>query len=134
MAKHGLKRGAKGLQIYVMAEIPSNIICTEDFAGRFDGFSIGSNDLTQLTLGVDRNSARLARDFDAGDPAVTALIRDLIKRAHRCGSVVGFCGQAPSDDPPYAKLLVDARIDSLSVTPDSFARVKKMVAHAEKKK
>lgn len=131
MAKHGLERGTKGLQVYVMAEIPSNIILAEDFAARFDGFSIGSNDLTQLTLGVDRNSERLANLFDARDPAVTTLIFDLIKRAHKAGTVVGFCGQAPSDDPEYAKLLVDAGIDSLSVTPDSFVSVKRMVAKVE---
>jgi len=131
MAKQGLKRGENGLEVYVMAEIPANIILAEDFADRFDGFSIGSNDLTQLTLGIDRDSDRLSGLFNAGDPAVIALIRDLIGRAHKKGVKVGLCGQAPSDDPEYAKILIDAGIDSISVTPDSFLSVKSKVAAAE---
>ena len=124
-------RGEKGLVIYVMAEIPSNIILAEQFAERFDGFSIGSNDLTQLTLGVDRDSETLAARFGANDPVVLTLIRDLITRAHVMGRPVGFCGQAPSNDPAYAQWLVDAGIDSVSVTPDSFVAVKQKVADAE---
>lgn len=131
MKKHNLIRGENGLEVYVMAEIPANIILAEDFADRFDGFSIGSNDLTQLTLGIDRDSARLANLFDAGDPAVISLIRDLIKRAHKKGVKVSFCGQAPSDDAHYAQILVDAGIDSISVTPDSFISVKNKVASVE---
>ena len=131
MAEEGLERGRDGLQVYVMAEIPANIILAEEFAERFDGFSIGSNDLTQLTLGVDRDSERLAH-FDASDPAVLHLIRDLIPRAHAAGGrKVGFCGQAPSNDPTYARFLVEAGIDSVSVTPDSFLAVKQQIAAAE---
>lgn len=131
MEKQGLKRGENGLDVYVMAEIPSNIILAEDFADRFDGFSIGSNDLTQLTLGIDRDSDRLSALFDASDPAVIALIKDLIKRAHKKGVKVGFCGQAPSDDPEYARILIDAGIDSISVTPDSFLSVKDKIFAVE---
>lgn len=131
MEKQGLERGKNGLEVYVMAEIPSNIILAEDFADRFDGFSIGSNDLTQLTLGIDRDSDRLSSLFDASDPAVIALIQDLIKRAHKKGVKVGFCGQAPSDDSEYARILIDAGIDSISVTPDSFLSVKDTIFAVE---
>jgi pyruvate, water dikinase len=131
MAGAGLVRGENGLQVYVMCEIPSNVILAEEFARRFDGFSIGSNDLTQLTLGVDRDSAILAESFDERDPAVTTLIRDVIARAHRAGVPVGLCGQAPSDDPSFAELLVGFGIDSMSVDPDSVSRVRAHVAAAE---
>jgi pyruvate,water dikinase len=131
MAEEGLARGAGGLQVYVMCEIPSNVILAERFAERFDGFSIGSNDLTQLTLGVDRDSARLAPLFDEEDPAVTAMIERVIRSAHAAGRPVGLCGQAPSDHPAFARFLVRAGIDSISVTPDSFLRVKEQVAAAE---
>jgi pyruvate,water dikinase len=133
MAEEGLERGRHGLEVYVMAEIPSNVILAERFADRFDGFSIGSNDLTQLTLGIDRDSQILAGLGDASDEAVTTLIRDLITRAHAHdgGRKVGFCGQAPSNDPAYARFLVDAGIDSVSVTPDSFLAVKGQIAAAE---
>ncbi|MCB1040817.1 MAG: phosphoenolpyruvate synthase [Acidimicrobiales bacterium] len=131
MAEEGLVRGEGGLQVYVMAEIPSNVILAEEFCARFDGFSIGSNDLTQLTLGVDRDSEILASSFGADDAAVVTLIRDLIARAHAQDTHVGFCGQAPSNDPTYARLLVDAGIDSVSVTPDSFVAVKTQIAAAE---
>ena len=95
MSDHGLRRGQNGLQIYVMCEIPSNVILAEEFARRFDGFSIGSNDLTQLILGVDRDSAELAGLFDERDAAVKRAIADVIERAHRCGTKVGICGQSP---------------------------------------
>jgi pyruvate, water dikinase len=131
MAEHGLARGDDGLEVYVMCEIPSNVILAGRFAERFDGFSIGSNDLTQLTLGVDRESELLAPLFNEDDEAVTTLIREVIARAHRHGRKVGFCGQAPSNRPSYAAFLVDAGIDSLSVTPDSFLAVKRHVAAAE---
>ncbi|MGE5548651.1 MAG: phosphoenolpyruvate synthase [Solirubrobacterales bacterium] len=131
MAENGLVRGEDGLEVYVMCEIPSNVILAHRFAARFDGFSIGSNDLTQLTLGVDRESEILASLFDEQDEAVTTSIRELIERAHAHGCKVGFCGQAPSNRPAYAALLVDAGIDSISVTPDSFLAVKKSVADAE---
>ena len=131
MKKHGLERGKDGLEVYVMGEIPANVILAEDFAKRFDGFSIGSNDLTQLTLGVDRDSEELADLFDESDPAVLWMIESLIARAHKAGAKVGLCGQAPSNDPAFAKLLVEAGIDSISVTPDSFVAVKHHVAVAE---
>src|SRR5208282_6922832 len=97
MAAYGLKRGHNELEVYVMCEIPSNVILAEEFAQRFDGFSIGSNDLTQLILGVDRDSAELAGLFDERDAAVKSMIVDVIGRAHRCGAKVGICGQAPSN-------------------------------------
>ncbi|SFI85389.1 phosphoenolpyruvate synthase [Albimonas pacifica] len=131
MAANGLARGTAGLKIWMMCEIPSNVILAEAFATRFDGFSIGSNDLTQLTLGVDRDSDRLASLFDARDPAVTWMIRTVIAKAHAAGVTVSFCGQAPSDDPAYARLLVAAGIDGLSVSPDGFLDVKRLVAAAE---
>jgi len=115
-----------------MAEIPSNVLRAEDFADRFDEFSIGSNDLTQLTLGVDRDSERLAPLFDERDSAVTACIQALIASAHRKHRKVGLCGQRPSDDADFARLLVRAGIDSISVAPDSFLLVKDRVAAAER--
>lgn len=131
MASNGLKRGQRGLQVYVMCEIPSNVILAEDFAKRFDGFSIGSNDLTQLTLGCDRDSERLSPLFREDNEAVLWSVRHVITAAHKSGCKVGFCGQAPSDNPEYARFLVDAGIDSISVTPDSFIAVKESVAKAE---
>ncbi|MEZ5374584.1 MAG: phosphoenolpyruvate synthase [Microthrixaceae bacterium] len=131
MAEEGLERGVNGLKVEVMAEIPANVIRADEFADRFDGFSIGSNDLTQLTLGVDRDSAELAAGYGADDPAVLSLIRQLIAAAHAANTPVGFCGQAPSNDPAYARLLVEAGIDSVSVTPDAFADVSRHIAEAE---
>jgi pyruvate, water dikinase len=131
MARNGLKRGANGLQVYVMCEIPSNVILAREFAKRFDGFSIGSNDLTQLTLGVDRDSAELAALFDERDEAVKWMIREVIREARSQGVKVGLCGQAPSNHPPFAAFLVECGIDSVSVTPDSFIAVKKAISAAE---
>jgi pyruvate,water dikinase len=131
MAEHGLERGANRLKVYVMAELPSNILRAEAFAERFDGFSIGTNDLTQLALGVDRDSERLAGLFDERDPTVTAMIRRLIEAAHAAGRPVGICGQAPSDHPDYAAFLVDAGIDSISVIPDTVVDVLRHTAEAE---
>jgi len=131
MAENGLQRGENGLQVYVMCEVPSNVILAEEFAKRFDGFSIGSNDLTQLTLGVDRDSEQLAHLFRERDPAVQWMIESVIERAHKAGAKVGLCGQAPSNDPEFARLLVEHGIDSISVTPDSFMAVKQHVAKAE---
>jgi pyruvate,water dikinase len=131
MREAGLERGRDGLQVYVMGEIPSNVIRAAEFAERFDGFSIGSNDLTQLTLGVDRDSEQLAELFAESDPAVLWMIRTLIERAHAADAKVGLCGQAPSNDPAFAQVLVEAGIDSISVTPDSFVAVKRNVARAE---
>jgi len=132
MAENGLTRGANGLEVYVMCEIPSNVVLAEQFAARFDGFSIGSNDLTQLVLGVDRDSARLRNLFDERNEAVTRLISAVIEAAHGAGRKVGLCGQAPSDRPDFVRFLVAAGIDSLSVTADSFVRVKNNVADAER--
>ncbi|MGA9521828.1 MAG: phosphoenolpyruvate synthase [Myxococcaceae bacterium] len=131
MGENGLRRGEHGLKVYMMCEIPSNVILARAFAERFDGFSIGSNDLTQLVLGVDRDSELLSEVFDEWDDAVTTMIAMEIATAHRSGTPVGFCGQAPSNDPEYAGFLVQQGIDSISVTPDSFVGVKRHVAAAE---
>lgn len=131
MAENGLQRGQDGLQVYVMSEIPANIILASRFADRFDGFSIGSNDLTQLTLGVDRDAECLADLFNEQDEAVQWMISRLIEEARKSGSKVGICGQAPSDHPEFARFLVKAGIDSISVTPDSFVAVKKQISEAE---
>jgi pyruvate,water dikinase len=131
MAENGLSRGKDGLQVYVMCEIPSNVILAKAFAERVDGFSIGSNDLTQLTLGVDRDSGELAELFDEQDEAVEWMIARVVKEAHEAGAKVGLCGQAPSDRPEFARFLVACGIDSISVTPDSFIAVKRNVAQAE---
>lgn len=133
MAEHDLRRGQNGLQIYVMCEIPSNVILAEEFARRFDGFSIGSNDLTQLVLGVDRDSAELAGLFDERDAAVKRMIVDVIERAHRSGTKVGICGQAPSNYPDFAAFLVETGIDSISLNPDSFVSTTQLVAETERK-
>ena len=132
MAVNGLVRGEHGLEVYVMAEIPSNIILAESFAERFDGFSIGSNDLTQLVLGIDRDSERLADLFDENNEAVREIIRQLIRAAHRKGCKVGICGQAPSDKPEFAKFLVEQGIDSISLIPDSFITTKQAIAEQER--
>jgi pyruvate,water dikinase len=131
MAGNGLRRGEKGLQVYMMCEIPSNVILARAFAARFDGFSIGSNDLTQLVLGVDRDSALLADLFDESNPAVTTMIGAVIAEAHAAGAKVGICGQAPSDDPGFAAFLVEQGIDSISLNPDSFVRTVTRIAEAE---
>jgi pyruvate,water dikinase len=134
MAEFGLIRGEHGLQVYVMCEIPANVILAEDFAARFDGFSIGSNDLTQLVLGVDRGSSELAYLFDERNEAVKRLIRHLIPAAHQAGCKVGICGQAPSDYPEFAAFLVEVGIDSISLNPDSVIQVKQRVAEAERQR
>jgi pyruvate,water dikinase len=131
MKENGLTRGRGGLEVYVMCEIPSNVILAKAFAERVDGFSIGSNDLTQLTLGVDRDSGELAELFDEQDEAVKWMIERVIREAHEAGAKVGLCGQAPSDHPEFAQFLVACGIDSVSVTPDSFIAVKQRVAQVE---
>jgi pyruvate,water dikinase len=131
MAEHGLRRGEDGLQVYMMCEIPSNVILAEEFASRFDGFSIGSNDLTQLVLGVDRDSADLRALFDERDEAVKRMIRDVIHRAHACGIKVGICGEAPSNHPDFAAFLVEQGIDSISLNPDGFVAAAHSIAAAE---
>ncbi len=119
MAGHGLKRGDKDLEVYVMCEIPSNVILAEEFAEIFDGFSIGSNDLTQLVLGVDRDSEIVAHVFDERNPAVKTFIAHVIKAAKAKGRKIGICGQAPSDYPEFAQFLVEQGIDSISLNPDA---------------
>ena len=119
MKRHGLERGKNGLQIYVMCEIPSNVILAHEFGQIFDGFSIGSNDLTQLTLGVDRDSAKVSHIYDERNEAVKELIRQVIKKAHMDKRKVGICGQAPSDFLDFAKFLVEEKIDSISLNPDT---------------
>ena len=133
MGEGGLVKGKDGLEVYVMAEIPSNIILAGAFCKVFDGFSIGSNDLTQLILGVDRDSERVAPLFDERNPAVKQACADLIKIAHKHGRKVGICGQAPSDYPEFAAFLVKAGIDSISLNPDALVRAKKQIIAAEKK-
>lgn len=132
MSENGLVRGNNGLEVYVMAEIPANVILAERFAERFDGFSIGSNDLTQLVLGVDRDSEVLSRLFDERNEAVKAAIAELLAKARKSGAHTGICGQAPSDHPEFARFLVEHGIDSISVSPDSFLAVKEVIAAAEK--
>lgn len=132
MAEHGLEQGENGLRVYVMAEIPSNVVLAEQFAERFDGFSIGSNDLTQLMLGVDRDSEILADLFDERNAAVTETISQLIQAAHAADTPVGICGQAPSDYPDFAAFLVEEGIDSISLNPDSVLQVIRHIAEAER--
>jgi pyruvate,water dikinase len=132
MAGNGLKRHENGLEVYVMCEIPSNVILAEEFAALFDGFSIGSNDLTQLVLGVDRDSSSLAKLFDENNEAVKRMMASVIVSAHKAGRKVGICGQAPSDYPDLAAYLVRLGIDSISLNPDSVLQVKKRVAETER--
>jgi pyruvate, water dikinase len=122
LAANGLVQGERGLEIYVMCEIPSNVILATEFAAIFDGFSIGSNDLTQLVLGVDRDSALVAHLFDERNEAVRRVVAQVIRAAHAAGRKIGICGQAPSDYPEFARFLVAEGIDSLSLTPDSQLR------------
>ncbi|MFZ5391293.1 MAG: phosphoenolpyruvate synthase [Patescibacteria group bacterium] len=132
MATEGLKRGQNGLQVYVMCEIPSNVILAKEFAKIFDGFSIGSNDLTQLTLGVDRDSALVAHVYDERNQAVKSLISQVIKEAKAAKAKIGICGQAPSDFPDFAEFLVREGIDSISLNPDTVLATKLRIAKLEK--
>ncbi len=132
MAQYGLKRGENGLDLYVMCEIPSNVILAEDFAEVFDGFSIGSNDLTQLTLGVDRDSEIVARLFDERNPAVKKFIASVIQTAKAKGKKIGICGQAPSDYPEFAAFLVEQGIDSISLNPDAVLKTTVTILEKEK--
>ena len=131
MAEYGLVRGKEGLELYLMAEVPSNIILAEEFAAHIDGFSIGSNDLTQLTLGLDRDSALVSHIYNERDPAVKAMLKKLIATAKRTGTKVGICGQGPSDFPDFAQFLVEEGIDSISVTPDSLLKTIKAINEVE---
>lgn len=123
MKEHGLSQRKKGLKIYMMAEIPSNIILAKEFADYFDGFSIGSNDLTQLTLGIDRDSQTLAHLFDEKNPAILTSIKELIEKAHKKKTPVGICGEAPSNYPEFTKFLIDQKIDSISLSPNSLVHI-----------
>lgn len=120
MENFGLGRGLDGLEIYMMVEIPSNVIQANEFAELFDGFSIGSNDLTQLVLGIDRDSGIVSHLFDENDPAVLNMISQAIRSAKKAGIPIGLCGQAPSDYPEFAAFLVREGIGSISFTPDAF--------------
>ncbi|MFS8801229.1 phosphoenolpyruvate synthase [Synechococcus sp. R60.2] len=131
MARHGLVRGENGLQVYVMCELPSNVILADAFCQIFDGFSIGSNDLTQLTLGLDRDSALVAHLFDERNEAVRRMIAQVIQTVKSHGRKIGICGQAPSDYPDFARFLVQAGIDSISLNPDSLLKTLLVVAEAE---
>jgi pyruvate,water dikinase len=133
MQEHGLERGKNGLEIYVMAEIPSNVILAEQFAEIFDGFSIGSNDLTQLTLGIDRDSSLISDLFDENNPAVKKMLSDVIKTAKQKGVKIGLCGQAPSDYQEFAGFLVELGIDSISFNPDALFKGIENIAKAESK-
>jgi pyruvate,water dikinase len=133
MARHGLVRGERGLQLYAMCEIPSNVLLIDEFARHFDGFSIGSNDLTQLVLGVDRDSEVLGAVFDERNPAVLRALELAIEGAHRSGRRIGICGQAPSDHPEIAEFLVRAGIDSLSLSADVAVSTRLRVAALEER-
>ncbi len=133
MKKYGLERGKNGLQVYLMAELPSNIIMAEEFAKHIDGFSIGSNDLTQLTLGLDRDSSLVAHIYDERNPAVKHSISKLIKAARKTKTKVGICGQGPSDYADFAQFLVEEGINSISVTPDSMLKTIKAIHKIENK-
>lgn len=131
MAKHGLVRGENGLEVYVMCELPSNVTLADEFSQVFDGFSIGSNDLTQLTLGLDRDSALVAHLFDERNPAVKRMVRQAILTAKEHGRKIGICGQAPSDYPEFTRFLVEQGIHSISLNPDSVLKTLIEVAEAE---
>ncbi|MEA2032291.1 MAG: putative PEP-binding protein, partial [Euryarchaeota archaeon] len=135
MNEFGLKQGENGLEVYVMCEIPSNVILADEFADVFDGFSIGSNDLTQLTLGLDRDSDLVARLFDERNEAVKRLVKQVIEvaHAHEPRRKVGICGQAPSDFPEFAEFLVECGIDSMSLNPDAVISTRLHVAEVEKR-
>lgn len=131
MAEYGLRRGENGLELYVMCEIPSNVIAAKEFAEIFDGFSIGSNDLTQLTLGVDRDSEIVAHVFDERNPAVMRFIAQAIDAVKQAGRKIGICGQAPSDYPEFAQFLVERGIDSISLNPDAVLKTTVKIAEME---
>ena len=133
MAKHGLVRGENNLQVYVMCEVPSNVILADEFSEVFDGFSIGSNDLTQLTLGLDRDSALVAHLFDERNEAIRKMVKLVIEKAKRNHRKIGICGQAPSDYPEFARFLVEMGIDSISLNPDSIVKTRLIIAETEQR-
>jgi len=132
LKKNGLQRGKNGFELYCMIEIPSNVILAEQFAEHFDGFSIGSNDLTQLTLGVDRDSSLVSHVYDERNESVKTLVKYIIEAAHRTKTKIGICGQAPSDYPDFAKFLVECGIDSISLIPDTVIKTTLAIAKKEK--
>jgi pyruvate,water dikinase len=132
MSENGLRRGEQGLEVYLMVELPSNVLQFDEFAPLFDGFSIGSNDLMQLTLGVDRDSAQVSSTFDARNASVKQLMRMAVESAKRAGKPIGICGQAPSDFPEVAQFLVSLGIDSMSLNPDSVIKLTRLVAEYER--
>ena len=133
MEENGLKRGKDGLEVYVMCEIPSNVILCDEFSKIFDGFSIGSNDLTQLVLGLDRDSSIVADIYDERNEAVKRFIAEVIKKCKQYHRKIGICGQAPSDFPDFAQFLVECGIDSISLNPDTVIKTKIAIAETEKK-
>lgn len=133
MKSFGLERGKNNLEVYMMIEVPSNVILAKEFGKLFDGFSIGSNDLTQLTLGLDRDSSTISELFDEQNEAVKKVIAMAIASARETGIPIGLCGQAPSDYPDFAEFLIREGIDSISYTPDAFLKGIKHMVIAEKK-
>ena len=131
MREHGLRQGEQGLEIYVMCELPANVVCADEFLRVFDGFSIGSNDLTQLALGLDRDSEMVAHLFDERNGAVEKMIAHAIEAAQRAGKKIGICGQAPSDYPEFARFLVERGINSISLNPDTVVQTRQLIAEAE---
>ncbi|HOT49306.1 MAG TPA: phosphoenolpyruvate synthase, partial [Syntrophales bacterium] len=132
MRDNGIVQGEDGLEIYMMVEIPSNVILVEEFAKIFDGFSIGSNDLTQLTLGLDRDSAQVSHIFNERNQAVLTLVRDVITKARKLGKKIGICGQAPSDYPEFARFIVECGIDSMSLNADTVIKTTLDIIETEK--
>jgi pyruvate,water dikinase len=132
MRKHGLIQGQNDLEVYMMCEVPSNVILADEFSDIFDGFSIGSNDLTQLVLGLDRDSEKISHIFDERDPAIKRMIQWVIEAAKRKNKKIGICGQAPSDYPEFAEFLVRCGIDSMSLNPDTVIKTTDKVLQTEK--
>jgi pyruvate,water dikinase len=132
MKVYGLERGKEDLKVFLMAELPSNVVLASEFAKHIDGFSIGSNDLTQLTLGLDRDSELVQHLYDERDEAVKTMLRNVIQTAKDSGTKIGICGQGPSDFPDFAQFLVELGIDSISVTPDSVLKTTRAINQIEK--
>ena len=133
MKAYGLERGKEDLKVFLMAELPSNVVLASEFAKHIDGFSIGSNDLTQLTLGLDRDSELVQHLYDERDEAVKTMLRNVIQTAKDSGTKIGICGQGPSDFPDFAQFLVELGIDSISVTPDSVLKTTKAISEIERR-
>jgi pyruvate,water dikinase len=132
MRKYGLVQGQNDLEIYMMCEVPSNVIMADEFSEVFDGFSIGSNDLTQLVLGLDRDSEKVSHIFDERDPSVKRMVQWIIETAKKNNKKIGICGQAPSDYPEFAEFLVRCGIDSISLNPDTVVKTTEKILQVEK--